>query len=169
MQHKYNNYSTTIEILDAIHIKQCLKRSTKHKLHKHIKAEHPDHAQDWPDCEMVVPLFSKFNANSLNRADIDLELPANAASTSQQASMDPIGRMELMVNEMFDERAWNASEEPISDDEVIDDVAALPTHERLAYKTYQATKRQRRESRSKFGVLKNFITRWATYISCKDL
>ncbi|PWA89061.1 abscisic aldehyde oxidase 3 [Artemisia annua] len=105
----------------------------------------------------------------LQCANVDLELPANAAITSQQASVDPIGRMELMVNEMFDERTWNASEDPISDDEVIDDVAALPTHERLAYKTYQAIKCQRRESRSKFGVLKNFITRWATYMSCKDL
>jgi hypothetical protein len=111
-------------------------------LFEHVKAEHPDHAQDWPDYEMVVPLFANFNANSLDRTDIDLELPANAASTSQQASMDPIGRMEYMVNEMFDERARNASEDVINEDEVVDDVASLPTHERLAYKTYKATKRQ---------------------------
>ena len=83
--------------------------------------------------------------------------------------MDPVGRMERMVNEMFDAQEWNASEDPISDDEVIEDVAALPSHERLAYKTYQASKRQRREIRSKFCVLKNFITRWATYMSCKNL
>ena len=118
---------------------------------------------------MVGPIISNFNASSLDRADVDLELPKHAASTSQQANMDPIGRMEYMANEMFDAQAWNASEDPISDDEVIEDVATLPSQERLAYKTYRATKRQHRESRSKFGVLKNFITRWATYMSCKGL
>lgn len=138
-------------------------------LFEHVKAEHPEHARDWPDCEVVGPLYANFNASSLDRANVDLEPPQHAASTSQQANMDPIGRMEHMVNEMFDAQAWNASKDPISDDEVVDDVDALPTHERLAYKTYQATKRQHRESRSKFGVLKNFITRWATYMSCKGL
>lgn len=136
---------------------------------EHIKVEHPDHAEDWPNCEVIAPSFANFNDKSLDRADVDLVLPENTASTSQQASMDPVGRMELMVNEMFDERAWNASEDVISDDEVIEDVASSTTHERLAYKTYKATKRQCRESRSKFRVLKNFITRWANYMSCKDL
>ena len=51
-------------------------------LFEHIKAEHPEHAKNWPDCEVVEPSFSNFNANSLDRADVDLELPANIASTS---------------------------------------------------------------------------------------
>ena len=138
-------------------------------LFEHIKFEHLKHARDWPDCEVVSPLYANFTASNLERAHVDLELPQHAASTSPRPTMDPIGRMEHMVNEMFDSQAWNASEEPISEDEVIDDVDALPAQERLAYKTYRATKRQRRESRSKFGVLKNFITRWATYMSCKGL
>ena len=138
-------------------------------LFEHIKAEHPDHARDWPECEIVSPQNANFTGASLDRAHVDLELPQHAASTSQQPSMDPIGRMENLVNEMFDSRAWNASEEPISDDEEVSDVEALPAQERLAYKTYRASKRQRRESRTKFGVLKNFITRWASYMSCKGL
>ena len=102
-------------------------------LFEHIKAEHPDHARDWPDCEVVRPLYTDFNASSLDRVDVDLELPQHAASTSQQANMDPVGRMECMVNEMFDAQTWNASEDPISDDEVIEDVATLLSQERLAY------------------------------------
>ena len=138
-------------------------------LFEHIKSEHPKHARYWPYCEVVSPLYANFTAGNLERAHVDLELPQHATSTSQQPTMDPIGRMEHMVNEMFDSQAWNASEEPISEDEVIDDVDALPAQERLAYKTYRATKRQRCESWSKFGVLKNVITCWATYMSCKGL
>lgn len=70
---------------------------------------------------------------------------------------------------MFDEDAWNESEDVISEDEEIRDVDNLPQNERIAFKTYKSVKRQRRETRSKLGVMVNFVKNLGTYLSCKNI
>lgn len=85
-------------------------------------------------------VFTNFNSESLTITDVLVTLSEFHASMSQQPSMDLIGRMENMINEMFDEEAWNASDDVISEDEKQSDVETLSFNERIAFKTYQETK-----------------------------
>nr|GEU76640.1 hypothetical protein [Tanacetum cinerariifolium] len=66
---------------------------------------------------------------------------------------------------------WIGVEDEISSDEVVEKEAMkrLRFGEKMVYNSYLTSKRQHRESQMKMEIMKNFLKKWATIMSCKDI
>ncbi|GJV24825.1 hypothetical protein Tco_1377520 [Tanacetum coccineum] len=128
------------------------------------KNEHPN-SNNFIKCKSVDPIFSSFNMSNLN---IMVE---HGLSSSQAQQTTPEEQIETKINSWFEQTTWNGAEREISLDKVLgkDEEERLSFGERMAYKSCLSTKRQHRESRTKMGVLKNFMKRWAKLMSYKDI
>ncbi|GKA77960.1 hypothetical protein Tco_0784497 [Tanacetum coccineum] len=137
---------------------------------KVAKEEHP-HLDHFITCKSVDPIFSTFNASTLEQTNIEYAVLEHGASSSHGPQLDPEERIESQINEWLDEDTWIGAEEEISSDEVIekDAMDKLSFREKMAYKSYLTSKRQHRESRTKMEIVKNFLKKWATTMSCKDI
>ncbi|GJY05870.1 hypothetical protein Tco_0371810 [Tanacetum coccineum] len=95
----------------------------------------------------------------------------HGASSSQAYQMNPKEQIEFKINSWFKDTTWSKAKREISPDMVLDkeEEEKLNVGERIAYKSYLSTKRQHKESRTKMGMLNNFMERWAKSMSCKDI
>ncbi|GJV30764.1 hypothetical protein Tco_1391164 [Tanacetum coccineum] len=104
----------------------------------------------------------------MSNLNITVELGASS-SQAQQMNLDE--QIKTKINSWFEQTTWNEAEREISLDKVLgkEEEEKLSFGERMDYKSYLSTKRQHRDSRTKMGVLKNFMKHPAKSMSCKDI
>ncbi|GJX12053.1 hypothetical protein Tco_0201912 [Tanacetum coccineum] len=109
------------------------------RLFEVAKNEHP-HQNHFITCKSVDPIFSTFNASTLEQTDIEYTVPEHGASSSRGPQLDPKVRIESQINEWLDEDAWIGAEDEISLDEVVEKEAMerLSFGEKMAFKSYLA-------------------------------
>ncbi|GJY17607.1 hypothetical protein Tco_0389098 [Tanacetum coccineum] len=109
------------------------------------------------------PLFSTFNASTLEQTEIEYAVLEHGASSSHGPQLDPEERIEAQINEWLDEDIWIGAEDEISSDEVVEKEAMerFSFGEKMTYKSHLTSKHQHRESRIKMEILK----KWATAMS----
>ncbi|GJU12911.1 hypothetical protein Tco_1135307 [Tanacetum coccineum] len=118
---------------------------------------------------LISNVFVKLG--SKEQTDIEYEVSEHGASSSRRPQLDSKERIESQINEWLDEDTWIGAKEEISSNEVIEKevMERLSTREKMAYNSYLTSKRQHRESRTKMEIMKNFLKKWATTMSCKDI
>ncbi|GJR22455.1 hypothetical protein Tco_0970982 [Tanacetum coccineum] len=81
------------------------------------------------------------------------------ASSSHAQQINPEEQIEFEINSWFEESTWNEAERKISLDEVLGKEVEdnLSFVEGMDFESYLPTKRQHRESRTKMGIMKNFV------------
>ncbi|GJR20821.1 hypothetical protein Tco_0969348 [Tanacetum coccineum] len=99
----------------------------------------------------------------------DNKVSKHGASSSRRSQLDPKERIKVQINKWLDEDTWIGDEDEISLDEVVEKEAIekLSFGEKMAYKSYLTSKCQHRESRTKIEIMKNFLKKWVTTMSCK--
>ncbi|GJS87329.1 hypothetical protein Tco_0769965 [Tanacetum coccineum] len=109
------------------------------RLFEVAKEEHP-HPDHFVTCKGVDPTFYTFNASTWNKLTVNKDTCIGA-------------------------------EEEISSDKVIENdvMDKLSFGDKMAYKSYLRSKRQHKESRTKMEIVKNFLKKWATTMSYKDI
>ncbi|GJS09447.1 retrovirus-related pol polyprotein from transposon TNT 1-94 [Tanacetum coccineum] len=112
------------------------------RVFKVAKEEHP-HPNHFVTCKSVDPIFSTFNASTLEQTDIKYAVPEHGASSSHGPQLNPEERIESQINEWLDEDTWIGAEGEISSDEVIekDVMDKLSFEEKMTYTSYLTSKR----------------------------
>ncbi|GJY24498.1 hypothetical protein Tco_0398156 [Tanacetum coccineum] len=87
-------------------------------------------------CKGVDPIFSTFNASTLEQINIEYAVPEHRASLSRGPQLDLEECIESQINKWLDEDTWIRAKEEISSDEVIekDAMDKLSFGDNIAYK-----------------------------------
>nr|GFB46188.1 hypothetical protein [Tanacetum cinerariifolium] len=109
-------------------------------LFEQVKNENPNEQIQLLECNEAAPIFTDFTTDNIEQTNINFVIPEHGASSFRRTHIDPSKQMEIYINDMFDEDAWNGTEDVISTDEEVDQ-STLSFDLRIAFKTYNSTKR----------------------------